>query len=530
MTRAHGWSRRAVVAAGLAVPATATAAGLGRAQAQERAGGGVRVDGDGTRARRGGAGERRRGLGRDDHGGADGLNNPHRGFRYEMSYNARDLTSPWPNEADHPADAARTLDLLRERYGPGAGVTQLYFYLYDYATTRIPDSALRNMQHIFDGLRTKGCTAVLRFAYDDGVRPARRYTVQDIQGHIRRLAPLVERNSDVVSVWQAGFLGAWGEWGPNHYDHQNYPEAVTAIMTALTEALPDGVETQMRYAELRRRVTANGPLEHIGFHNDYLTLGGGKWDYYVPGNPGWQDYLDVSATHVMDGEMPWDKGQSEDPYAWDEVIEPVACARRLHTLRWDTLSLVHNATVTIPAWKSGTLTERQVREAQLPVSDGYFRDRRGAAVTRSPFEYLRDHLGYRLEIQRVRHDRHPGARRRLRAEADVVNRGFSPPKHPRPVRLVLLDSAGRTVADADTGADWRTWQPSGGAETDEAGRPAPVATVGGTLQVPRGAHGRHRIGLALPDPRGGGTGSAVRCANADVGWVNGVNVLAEVTL
>ncbi|WP_399936044.1 hypothetical protein [Streptomyces kanamyceticus] len=57
----------------------------------------------------------------DDPEGRAPLPNPRRGFRYEMSYNARALTSPWPREQDHSPDAARTLGLLEREYGPGAG-------------------------------------------------------------------------------------------------------------------------------------------------------------------------------------------------------------------------------------------------------------------------------------------------------------------------------------------------------------------------------------------------------------------------
>ncbi|MET9546265.1 hypothetical protein ABZY36_13285 [Streptomyces sp. NPDC006627] len=48
-----------------------------------------------------------RGIRPDDPEGRAPLPNPRRGFRYEMSYNARDLTSPWASEQDHSPDAAR---------------------------------------------------------------------------------------------------------------------------------------------------------------------------------------------------------------------------------------------------------------------------------------------------------------------------------------------------------------------------------------------------------------------------------------
>lgn len=117
-------------------------------------------------------------------------------------------------------------------------MTQLYFYLFDYAKTDIPDQTIDNMQKVFDELRSRGMQVVLRFAFDDAVRPQLPYTVADVQRTIKRVAPLVEKNKDVVSVWQAGFIGAWGEWAPNYYNHQLWPDAVNVIMNTLIANLP----------------------------------------------------------------------------------------------------------------------------------------------------------------------------------------------------------------------------------------------------------------------------------------------------
>ncbi|MFB6960238.1 DUF4874 domain-containing protein [Streptomyces sp. NPDC056309] len=468
---------------------------------------------------------RYRGLCADDPGGRNALPSPHRGFRYEISYNAIDLTSPWANEQNHSPDVGETLRTLRSEYGDGASVTQLYFYLWDYATTTIPDSALANIERVLAGLRQTRTTAVLRFAYDDGVRPNRHYTVQNIQTHLRQLAPLIDRFSDVVTVWQAGFLGAWGEWHGSYYDHEDYPDAVTEIMRTLVAALPPMVQTQTRYFEKRAMVRDAGALDRIGYHNDYITLGEGLWDYYVPDNPGWPSYLDVSQRHPMDGEMPWDKGQSADPYAWSKVIDPIAAARRLQTLRFDTLSMVHNATVTIPGWRSTALTEQQVVAAGLPVATGYFRRYGGGAVSRTAFEYIRDHLGYRIEAQQARW-RQTG--RTVEVELDLANTGFAAPKRPRPVRFVLLDRAGRVVNTSESGADWRTWLPSGRAEVDGEDRTVPVSRVRALLPAPTHP-GRYRLGLLIADAgRDGRYG--VPLANAGVPLLDGVNVLGGITI
>ncbi|MFF4353891.1 DUF4874 domain-containing protein [Streptomyces sp. NPDC001530] len=470
-----------------------------------------------------------RGIRPDDTNGTTGLANPSRGFRYEMSYNASDLTSPWPHESGFAGDSAKALGLLEAKYGAGARVTQLYFYLWDYATTTIPSSALANIQKIFDGLRSKGYQAVLRFCYDDDVRSRRPYTVQDIQRHITQLAPIVAANRDVIAVWQAGFVGAWGEWGPNYYNHQNWPDATTAIMTSLVDALPAGMDTQMRYPWLRDSITTSSVKSRVGLHNDFFTLGGGCCEYYVPSNQWWSTYLEVTPTHTMDGEMPWDKGQSADPNAWSTPIDGLNAAKRLQTLRFDTLSQVHNATVTIPAWRTTTLTKAQATAAKLPVSDGYFTDSSGNSVPRTYFDYIRDHLGYRIEVQQARYAKLPSG---LSVQVDLVNRGFAAPKNPRVARLALLNRFGQTVSTVDTGADWRTWLPGPRSETSEPAAAPATQTITGTLPLPA-TPGTYFLALLLPHPTTSAAAYAVRCANASVwflAFVKGENVLATITL
>lgn len=67
-----------------------------------------------------------------------------RGFRYEVAFNAKDLSSPW--DAKLPADPAAHIDDAIEQWGEGSTVTQLYFYLYDYAKTDIPDETIVGVQ------------------------------------------------------------------------------------------------------------------------------------------------------------------------------------------------------------------------------------------------------------------------------------------------------------------------------------------------------------------------------------------------
>ena len=58
-------------------------------------------------------------------------------------------------------------------------------------------------------------------------------------------------------------------------------------------------------------------------------------------------------------------------------------------------------------WKETPLEESFLSENHMPVSDKYFKNQDGSPATRNVFDYIRDHLGYRLENNRT-----PGSRKR----------------------------------------------------------------------------------------------------------------------
>jgi hypothetical protein len=109
----------------------------------------------------------------------------------------------------------------------------------------------------------------------------------------------------------------------------------------------------------------------------------------------------------MDGEMFWFAGAKDYSAPWPKVIPAELAAWRLREMHYTTLSLVHGfgkldqkhapaaSTVneTITRWMRTPLDIQRLRQDRLPISPAY------AAVQHTGFEYVRDHLGYRLELQ-----------------------------------------------------------------------------------------------------------------------------------
>lgn len=155
---------------------------------------------------------------------------------------------------------------------------------------------------------------------------------------------------------------------------------------------------------------------------------------------------------------------------WPESVTAEQASWRLRAMHYSTLSIVHGfdeldsggLNETINRWMQADLNLRLVLDARLPVSPTY------ASQRHTGFEYVRDHLGYRLELctASFASDLWFGSIEAASVappnfNATVVNWGFSAPINPRPVYLVLLSPDRGTIVwqSPESLADVRDWQP-----------------------------------------------------------------------
>ena len=119
-------------------------------------------------------------------------------------------------------------------------------------------------------------------------------------------------------------------------------------------------------------------------------------------------------------------------------------------------------TTVIQRWKNEALDESTASSFGLTYSDGYF-----SRGSRSVYDYIRDHLGYRLEAKNLEATKQGTS---LNVSIEIQNKGFAAPQLKRKAYLVLLDSNGGLVTNNDqlvqlelldqndTPVDWRDWQ------------------------------------------------------------------------
>ena len=208
------------------------------------------------------------------------FSNPERGFyKYSDAHSSH-------------YDALDQATLTSYRVNNNITLVFRYFYLEDFKNSPISASYLSKMQIDFDKLRNAGLKCIIRFAYSDDQGES-QYDSSKAQmlAHIQQLKPLLIANSDVISVMQAGFIGAWGEW---YYTSQaefggwgyNENELTSAnlnhrkdIINAILQALPTNRMLQIRYPAFKQNVYSQTALPiaqaynetalaRIGHHND----------------------------------------------------------------------------------------------------------------------------------------------------------------------------------------------------------------------------------------------------------------------
>ena len=488
-----------------------------------------------------------RGICVDDPQGENGLYNPGRGFRLETAVDVL-------HEKDTPTEE---LNELSAKYvADSVSLSQSYFYLTYLIGKELSEENFRTMQAYFDELQKQGKKAVLRFAYERDFmgRSPVGPTGEQILDHLDQLKPFLEKNKDLILVVQAGMIGAWGEWHSSIQGLENSEETKAAVLEKLLSVVPVERNVQVRLPEFKNLLKDKPELyKRLSFHDDFIVIRPDRWDADMhEGTVKFDQIVKESPYLVVDGELPWgfwSVGADPDSPSAGWIIDGMQTARRLFLQHYTSLSIIHNYKEQHPnnrfdennppeysmiVWKKTMITEDSLRQHHMPVSDSYFQKQDGTKVQRNMFDYIRDHLGYRIELQSLQLPEKLQSGKENRLKLGLVNRGFATVFGEHPVYFVLIDDKGK-VTEFLTKAnplDWQPFQPGDAAYTPL------VHSVNQSLQLQGSMPaGEYRLGLWIPDgserlkynPR-----YALRCANGNTTWwvsedgKYGVNVLTTV--
>lgn len=502
-----------------------------------------------------------RGIRPDDLHGRMALANPERGFRTEMYFSeipgevagtcsCHTKRSKLDGRAEMPVYQnaeipgvphlirGNRLDGIEFSHGQwmdeldyfaydGVRIMQSYCFLMNYAHAPLPPEKLADIERFFQKVRKAGVKLLLRFAYE--LSPSVDGPDKDtILLHLQQLTPLIRNYIDIIFVLQCGFVGKFGEWH-NSFNHlQDDVAFEKVLLDAVLTVLPLGRCTMLRYPFLKQRVFDITPLleekaftaapeARIGHFNDGFlagpSLGFGNHNKRLTIQED-SEYIAAESRFLpQDGEL-----------FWRDVAGPVLPTDALQYLRkwhYDTLGFVHSNEpfegkfgYSMDVWKVVPVDPLFLKNIQYPpFSQDYFHDERGRFVWRSYYEFIRDHLGYRLELASAEILLQDGM---LTANLELYNRGFSAPVNPRPILLTLEN--GKTKFDFPFDCEIRKLY-GGEKHLLQLSAPLPDNWHSGVWQA----------GLALPDAAEvlrHDARYAIRLANA-IEFRNGVNLLGE---
>ena len=349
----------------------------------------------------------------------------------------------------------------------------------------LPQSYLNSLNDGFELMRQAGVKAVLRFAYDYEAS-GKDTNLAQVKRHIEQLKPIINRNADVIAVWQGGFIGAWGEWHSSA-NGLNSDSNKKEIAQALLAALPANRQLNLRYPydlikwygtpASAEDFANNSEKARIGIHNDcYLTS------------------IDDTGTYQP---------------RHDQTIEAQRMFTRQHvqytSFGGETCAPVANARTTC----SDILREgKEFRLAYLNYDyhetfiDGWTKEGCMADVQKN--------IGYRIELSQFQISSQANASGSLKWALKLSNQGWARPINPRNIVVRFTSSSGSSKDVVLENTNLRTLDSGASAQWE------------GTLTLPNLSAGEYSISLGAPDPDArlaSNTRFSLRFANADSGNV-----------
>lgn len=324
--------------------------------------------------------------------------------------------------------------LIAQREALGYSLVLTIYYLGEFIDKPINDKMLNLIEQNMNTLRTSGLKAILRFAYSQSEQAEIFDAPEAITlGHISQLAPIIQRNSDVIAVFQAGFIGAWGEWYfSSYYGNGNMPNYASRkhIIDALLSIIPNdkllSVRTPLHKTKilnisfqdsLTRSEAYNGTEKaRIGFHNDCFLADGNDMGTYVSTQS--RNYTASDSKYTCMG------GETCAPSSYAECQKALNEMEKYH---WSYLNKDYNQIV-LNDWKQ-----------------------------KGCFDEVQKRLGYRFVLKTVEHPTTYMYEGLYNVKINFNNNGFAAPYNSYILKILFRNSDGKIVHEHVSKEDTRFW-------------------------------------------------------------------------
>lgn len=452
---------------------------------------------------------------------ADGdVTNPERGFYKHFEYH---FDSSDPGHVN-PSISAYTFDET---------LALTIFYLEDFVgADDLSSDVITKVETELAALRSKGKKAIVRFAYT-AKHPVTSYepTKDQIINHLEQLKAVFIAYDDVVYLFQAGFIGTYGEWyyvnddftysksGSALVGYQNRIDVVNKMLSVTTRQIAVRTPFYKRgylypsaYNTVVPGISSWGtePKNRIGYYNDGFRgsssdvgtfesdqdreqwFGQGEW--LVCGGESAYVGTDSNGNGTL---------EPEEKQAWLDANPTLANPdNSIAAMRQQHWSYMHNAETNIlmDYWAGPNPAGKSV------VSCG---------TDRIPD--FKKALGYRLVINSADFtgsSLESGAT--VNYSISIQNKGCARVIYPRPCKLVLIHN-GTPAVLKDNLTDVRNLAPG-----------ASATVLEGSFTLPQSVYKDDKLAIWLPDNATGLQATpaySIHLANSDVTWENGYNII-----
>ena len=352
-----------------------------------------------------------------------------------------------------------------------------YYGLQDWHNKPIPQEFLQILNNDLNVCRETGIKIIPRFIYSSSTstNPVDA-DINQVMAHLDQIEPIFKNNADVILTWQAGFIGAWGEWAYSDYygaTGVTYKDSLNMskrrkIIQRLLEIMPESRTISIRYPRdkqgctypylsvpsdtLTKNTAFSGDYKaRVGYYNDSYLYDDSDRGTYIPSNQIWQmrEYVIGDSKYLPFG------GETSG-FVTDKYYKPTEVFKWCDLFNLSYLHDIYHPDV-VNYWKQNNVWDSLVLRLgyRFHLKEGFF----------SPSVKIGENFQYKFVIE---------------------NQGFTSPFNPRDCELVFIGNDKTIRKKINT--DPRHW------------REGTTIVEGNILIDNQFNSGSYDIYLNLPDP------------------------------
>jgi hypothetical protein len=334
-----------------------------------------------------------------------------------------------------------------------------------FTTTSISQTRLNQISNAFGRLRAAKLKALVRIRYNEDAGGTDASLAQ-MEVHLQQLQPILAANEDVIACFQAGMIGAWGEW---HTSSNGLDNAAgrQAVWNLLVQYLPQHSFIQIRtpgYINELESIDSN-PLNdatafqntarsRIAFHNDCWISSDTDYGTYPAPGPAQVAIKNEMGNHTR--YTPFFAEICDDNPLYANCTNLLADGALLHLTYID---VIYNASAIANLTSAGC------------------------------WDTLKQKIGYCFQLTSSTLPNAIAEGQSFSVQINLKNNGWAPVYLPRPVYLCLIAN-GTVIQSYALNADPRFWRPEAGLISLTATFTAPANISASSVD----------LALWMPDP------------------------------